>query len=575
MRHNFIYFLIVLLIFLSACRNTDLETITSMSPPVVGQGDIVHSSAEGGEWPFVYSHDIGSTPKDVYFIFTNPTDTTLSSDIEVQSNSMEPSVSSEETRINLSGNNAAAIETPGSVYTFPSNIREFNNHPPPMLPKGDDLNEMQLQLGEIPALQLTAVGTTIELNESIDLAYYNHLTIVDSTCQATRAVGDFTVNIWVANEDFTGGSCEVDSDCMNTVMAETFLDKFLQDGNNDIYGWMTDMIGAPWGNHSSSVLIPASQKDTIDILFYDIPAVSDGTIIGYFHAKDNYLSSYPETPTSNERLIFYMDSVLAATEEDTSWEISDYYPELVLSTLSHEFQHMINFYQKPVLRAEGTASDTWLNEMSSLMSEDLMSSKLEVNGPRGVTYSDFSAGISGNTDGRLPGYIYYNDQSAVIWDASYSYSVNYAFGAYLLRNFGGANILKHLVQSPYTDTGAINYALSQMGYDFNFSEVLQRWGVSVLLSDQLDIPQYYQYNTETSFDSTVGTSTYQIGSINMYNYTLSGQSGPKTVSMSELPNLNYHNAASNIFVRAGSQLTGTQEWIIKMRQNTKLSVVLK
>ncbi|MBT4286940.1 MAG: hypothetical protein HOD92_06335 [Deltaproteobacteria bacterium] len=567
MRHNFIYLLIVLLVFLFACRNTDIETVTTLAPPVSGQGNIVHSSAEGGEWPFVYSHNIGSTPKDVYFIFTNPTYTTFSSDINVQSNSYYPSNSNEISSDSLNVNDGNIETSDHPINAIPDYISEFNNHPPPLIYKDDDLGTMQLNLEEVLPPQLAVVGDPEVFNESIDND------TVNSKCRATRDLSsDISLNIWVADADFTGGSCG--ADCMTTSMAEAFLDKFLWDGTSDIYGWVTNMIGGPWGSHSYNNLIPATSKNTIDILFYDIPAIAGGTIIGYFHAKDNYLVG--SEPTSNQRLIFYMDSVLAATASGgDGWHISDDYPALVLSTLSHEFQHMIHFYQKPVLRASGASSQDWLNEMSSLMSEDLMSSKLEVNGPRGVTHSDFSAGSSGNGDGRLPGYIYYNDESAVIWDAFYSYSVNYALGAYLLRNFGGANFLKHLVQSPFTNTGAIDYALSQMGYDFNFSDILQRWGVSVLLSDQLDTSQYYRYNTGVSFDTNMGTTTYQIGSINMYNYTIFGQTGPKTVSISDLPDLNYHKAASNVLVKAGTQLTGTKEWTIKMGRDIKLSVVLK
>jgi hypothetical protein len=573
MRRNFIYLLIVLLVFLSACRDADIETVTSLSPPVSGQGNIVHSSAEGGEWPFVYSHNIGSTPKDVYFIFTNPTYTTFSSDIEVQSNSYSQSDSNEidSDSLNVSDGNIETSDRP--INAIPDYIREFNNHPPMMESELKSYNELNIDFATTPVTSLcNFVGTST--HDFIIGNIINGITVlpVNSTCRASRMINDVTVDIWVANDAYDPG-CDK-SACMDTTMAKAFLDKFLFDGTNDIYGWMNNIIGEPWGNHNKNKLIPSSAKNSINILFYDIPAISSGTIIGYFFAKDNYLDEYDST--SNERLIFYMDSVLAATPSGgDGWEISDDYPSQVLSTLSHEFQHMINFYQKPVLRAEGTASEDWLNEMSSLMSEDLMSSKLAVDGPRGVTYSDFSAGSSGNGDGRLPWFNYYNDESTVIWNASYSYSVNYALGAYLLRNFGGANFLKYLVQSPFTNTGAIDYALSQMGYDFNFSDILQRWGVSVLLSDQLDTSLYYRYNTGASFNTIIGTTTYQIGSINMYNYTLAGQAGPKTVSISELPDLNYHNAASNILVKAGSQLTGTQEWAIKMGRDINLSVVLK
>jgi hypothetical protein len=570
MRPYLIYILIAVLVFLLSCRDSDIETVTTLSPPVSGQETIVHTSAEGGEWPFTYTHKIGSTPKDVYFVLTNPTYSPDYSNIEIEANTYNYSANQQQAISTINKMPPGIIEALDlPINTIPDHIREFNNNPPPMLPLDNDPNRILLNLAEMPPPQMATVGATGNFNESVNT------NSVASTCRASRDLsGDINVNIWIANDDFTGSSCG--GSCMTTAMAEAFLDKFLLDGTSDVYGWMTNMIGKPWGNHSYDNLIAASSQNTIDILFYDIPTVSGGTIIGYFHAKDNY--KVTTESTSNERLIFYMDSVLASSASGgDGWHITDDNPSLIISTLSHEFQHMINFYQKPVLRTGGTASETWLNEMSSLMSEDLMSKKLEVNGPRGVTYSDDTAGSSGNSDtsGRLPTYIYYNDKSIVSWNASYGYSVTYALGAYLLRNFGGATFLKNLVQSKYTNTDAIDEALSKSGYNFSFSDILQRWGVSVLLSDQLDTSQHYRYNTGQSFDSTIDSIGYQIGSINMYHYTLAGQVGPKTISISEVPYLDYHNAVSNIFIKAGSQLSGTHEWRIKMGQDTKLSVVLK
>lgn len=566
MRPKLIFFLIIVLGFLYGCQDPDIETVATLSPPVSGEGDIVHSSAEGGEWPFTYTHKIGNAPKDVYFILSNPNYSADFSVIEIEANISQYS---EQNRPATQSVKLADLESVEAfdppINAIPDHIREFNNNPPPMVPSDDTQINMGLHPAMAPPPQLATVGDAQVFNESIINATEN------STCQATRTIGSISVNVWVANDDFTGGGC---STCMSRAMAEAFLNKFLLNGSGDIYTWMTNMIGAPWGDHSFGNLIPSNSKNTIDILFYDIPSVSGGTIIGYFHAKDNYDTATEST--SNERLIFYMDSVLAATD-DGSWSFGDENPALVLSTLSHEFQHMINFYQKPVLRSGGSAAETWLNEMSSLMSEDLMSDKLAVDGPRGVAYSDYTAGSSGNSDttGRLPTYIYYNDKSLVNWNSSYSYSISYALGAYLLRNYGGASFLKYLVQSQYTGTYAIDDALSKSGYGYDFSDILQRWGVSVLLSDQLDTPQYYQYNTGTAFSSTLDTITYQAGSINMYNYTLAGQVGPRTISISDIPNIDYHQAASNILIKVGSQLSGTHEWTIKMGRDTKLSVVLK
>jgi len=154
-----------------------------------------------------------------------------------------------------------------------------------------------------------------------------------------------------------------------------------------------------------------------------------------------------------------------------------------------------------------------------------------------------------------------------------SYSANYAFGAYLARNFGGAPFMQKLVQNQYTDYKAINYALTQGGYSEDFASVLRKWGAANLLSDSTSPPSgYYQYNSGTWFTSTIGSISYDLGSINLYNYTYSGQTGPRYFT-SSIP---YgKEAASNIYYRVGTNLTGTITRSITMEDNIKLTVVVK
>ena len=130
--------------------------------------------------------------------------------------------------------------------------------------------------------------------------------------------------------------------------------KFLLGGaDNDIYDWVTGIFGAPWGSHSySSSLIPGS-TDEITILLFDIDGnnfnLGSGYTAGYFWSKDNFLSG--SSNFSNERLMFYIDAPVFGAPDGGTWDITDYYPSEQISTLAHEFQHMINFYQKTVLHS--------------------------------------------------------------------------------------------------------------------------------------------------------------------------------------------------------------------------------
>ena len=159
------------------------------------------------------------------------------------------------------------------------------------------------------------------------------------------------------------------------------------------------------------------------------------------------------SPLSNERLIFFMDSALLAARTGPTWEVTDRGPTRMIGVLAHEFQHMIHFYQKPVLR--DTGSPAWLNEMSSEVAQDLIADKLMDDGPRGVAYDDPTAGEPDNLRGRLPEFNFFNDIRVTSWeDDIANYSINYALGAYLARTYGAA-LFSDIVQSDRAGVDAI------------------------------------------------------------------------------------------------------------------------
>ena len=139
------------------------------------------------------------------------------------------------------------------------------------------------------------------------------------------------------------------------------------------------------------------------------------------------------------------------------------------------------------------------------MAEDLIADKLEIGGPRSVAYDDPTAGEPGIVRGRLPGFNLYNDIQVTRWDGLLAnYSINYALGAYLARNYGGAALFSAIVQSEHAGTDAIEAALQDLGYEDSFGQTLQNWGVAVLRSNDTSAPVPYRYNAGDWITSYAG-----------------------------------------------------------------------
>lgn len=343
------------------------------------------------------------------------------------------------------------------------------------------------------------------------------------------------------------------------------LGQFLVDGAaNDIVDVLTAIFGDPWGAHPFGNIIDPDTRD-IDILLYDIdgdgvPVLSGSRTVGYFWSKDNFAAgtTFPLSDgtevESNGRLMFYLDLplLLDDSDEDGTWELlGDFWPREVLSTLGHEFQHMIHYYQR-VVRAGDGGYDTWLNELNSLVAEDILAHELGVPGPRGVDplgVSDGSAGAAGNYAGRLPEYNATGGTTDVSrWGAApllQHYAASYALGAYLVR-VGGVGLFSELMardaisldggQGITASQAAVATALGSLAEPaITWAEVLRRWGVAYAVSDDPNVPPVYRINNGGWFTSAAGGATWRAGSIRAENYATGidwrdAAAGPVTVA---------------------------------------------
>jgi hypothetical protein len=559
---------------LAACSqpltSIEYKKVTSSST-YPGSGDVVGYIPTSGYVNLTYTLN-GLTGQDVYFVFTNTSTSRTTSNPVVG---------------NMAGARAAAPERSRSAVQaryprVPAHVQQFNNNPPAF--GGGKTWDAKGASASAPS-RAWSVGQTRSMYD--DMGGTVAATVRGEVTAATAA-SDVQVILWVADANWDGAGTTAGKIWPSMVTA--LKNKFLLAGlDNDIYDWVTDIFGVPWGNAalgSSNLIAPTSPQE-IHILLYDIdgdgaPVGGNAYTVGFFYARDNYehTSNGSALDKSNELVMFYMDAELFADDEyDDGWLLTDYWPQAVVSTLAHEFQHMIHFYQKQVIFDTGS-TQTWLNEMCSMIAEDLVARNMQVDGPRGVLYSDGSAGTAGNEYGRLPYFNYYNDIPVSQWSASdplASYSINYALGAYLARTYDGAAFFRDVVQCNKTGTDAIVYALGQHGESgLTFGDILQRWGAAVLLSDnETDPPSDLRYNVGDFVTDSLG---YKLGSINLYNYTesYSGQVGPYLYSgVGAVGYVQGEFPTSNLYYQAAAGASGSTTWHLQMDSGVRLTVVVK
>lgn len=489
--------------------------------------------------------------KNVFFIFSNKNRDNSTTLPQIHSNVV--SMSSVEKSIIFS--------EPPFIISGKPHISDFNNDP--WKYPTDGITKLEYKHHSELQPEKLALGSSELLYDDIGNP---HL----STVRKVISAHGKNLYIWVDNTCWGPESTKIYY--VTQEMVDALAPKFLNPGaNNDIYEWVTNICGDPWGYTGYSNLI--LNDSDIHIWLTDID--NDNTItgaltLGYFYSRDNFLrTSYS---TSNEKLMFTIDAILFAIKTNGTWDISHYYPMHVVSALAHEFTHMIYFYQKRILKNQ--IGNTAINEMCAQCIEDLVASKILADGPRGVSYITSNAGSAGNRSGRLPRYNSNNEYNLLNWSSNQSerllnYSKTYALGAYLMRNYGGVNLIKELIQNNSTGVNSIVQAVNfNGGGGLNYEDILQRFGAANLLSDKTTMSAGYIYNTGSWITSTINGIAYDLGSINLYNYS------PSPYIYNDLPWI--QQPGSNIYYRAGSNLSGTQEWsFVGMSSDTKLTVVIK
>lgn len=185
----------------------------------------------------------------------------------------------------------------------------------------------------------------------------------------------------------------------------------------------------------------------IDIFLDDLwdDLSEENTIVGYHSSEDLFTG----TTYSNSSQIIYIDSLFVKKYPQTAW-----------STLIHEFNHLLNFCVKQdKIFQNSDGNYTWYTEMLSMLAEDALQEFMSldnISSPKkrlieylnkgGTAYSPFS-------NFNITGDEIYNQ-----------YASTYAFGAYLVRNYGGLDLIHEIATNDDINELSIINALVKLGY---------------------------------------------------------------------------------------------------------------
>lgn len=211
--------------------------------------------------------------------------------------------------------------------------------------------------------------------------------------------------------------------------------------DNTIYPKMTKVFGSEWS--------PGIDNEYhITIL---ISKMKEGAG-GYFNSADEFPKS--EASDSNEREMLY----LSTSYINSSWG---------KNFLAHEFQHLINFYQKDKLR--NVVEETWLNEARSEYAGTLCG------------FDDVFVGS--NLERRINEFLRKPWDSLTEWNnETVDYGSVNLFMQYFVARYGEQALTK-MMQSDSVGIESINNALASLGFAERFSDVYANWTVANYVND--------------------------------------------------------------------------------------------
>ncbi|MEA2575805.1 MAG: hypothetical protein QOH93_3103, partial [Chloroflexia bacterium] len=212
----------------------------------------------------------------------------------------------------------------------------------------------------------------------------------------------------------------------------TVLEDAARAFEQQIYPTNHRLFGMEW--------VPGVDNDPrMTVLIAHIPGAG-----GYFVSADEYTQAV--NPFSNQREIIYVSMGDVAG---------------LGSTLAHEHQHMIHWYQNP-------GHDVWINEGASMLAQD-------ING--------YGAGGVEQAFETRP------DLQLNTWQSNPelsrgNYGAAFLFFDFLRAHYGGDQALRSLVAAKGRGIDAVDNALKDLGSQDDFLSVFKRWTLANLLDGE-------------------------------------------------------------------------------------------
>jgi hypothetical protein len=347
---------------------------------------------------------------------------------------------------------------------------EFNS-----LPAAPNAGRRIQSIGSRSIMALTAY------TEGQTKDFYGHEASTKSS-YTLLAQGTYS-NVWVQNNEIT------------ETQAREITAKF-----DIVYPAVTNIFGFENGGGPTGDGGMDGDK-RIQILIYNEPG---GSSIGYFHGKDFIpAEDYYGAGGTNEAEMIYMNGVYLNT---------DVYPPFNV-VLVHELQHLIHYSRKqlPIISGGlGLSSPTWYNEMLSAMTEELIAPFLGYNEyyPR---IDDYFHPLNASTESTLTRFL-----------NNFDYGEKSTFSGYLLRNYGGANLAKAIMDNNTVGIPSITAALQQVnGAEVTFETVFERFIESIFFTNADEAPLGKTLNTFQDTSSvTINGSNYFIRGFDITEFDL-------------------------------------------------------
>ncbi|MCR5495032.1 MAG: hypothetical protein K6F15_05290 [Treponema sp.] len=199
---------------------------------------------------------------------------------------------------------------------------------------------------------------------------------------------------------------------------------------------------------------------------------------------------------SNIGNYFYMDSYFCLADENDCF-----------STLSHEFQHLLfNGYKIIDCELLTNMTNSWLTEMLSMLTEDMMADYLNTDNNNHPLYL-------------LPYYnSYYYFSALNQWNNSNAldYSSTYAFGAWLVRNYGGVELIHQMSTNSYVEMECVLEALkSTTKTSWTISNLQKKYSEALIYQDTS--LGYTSFNKSPETTLIYNGYEYPLKSIDLWN----------------------------------------------------------